>query len=69
MVEITEDEWKVVEERAKELPEKFHIGILGEVLTKSDLLEAIKRRDEIGRAYARMQLKFLSWSIKQAMRG
>ncbi len=66
-IEITDEDWKVIEKRAEELPDNFHIGILGEVLSKEDLLQNIHERTEFGEAYVRMQLKFIRWAAKRAI--
>ena len=68
-IEITEDEWKVIETRAEELPNNFHIGILGEVLSKDDLLKNIRDKTPIGEAYVKMQLRFIRWAAERALSG
>lgn len=65
-IEISDEDWKVIEKRAEELPDNFHIGILGEVLSKEDLLQNIHDRTALGEAYIRMQLKFIKWAVKRA---
>jgi len=65
-IEISDEDWKVIEKRAEELPDNFHIGILGEVLSKEGLLQNIHDRTEFGEAYIRMQLKFIKWAVKRA---
>ena len=65
-IEITDEDWKVIEKRAEELPDNFHIGILGEVLSKEDLLQNIYDRTEFGEAYVKMQLKFIKWAAQRA---
>lgn len=66
-IEITEGEWEVIEKRAEELPDNFHIGILGKVLSKPELIENIKDRTPEGEAYVKMQLKFIRWSSKRLL--
>ncbi len=68
-IEITEEDWNVVEKRAEQLPENFHIGMLGEVLSRNDLLDNIQNKTPVGEAYVRMQLKFIKWAAKRAMSG
>lgn len=66
-IQITDEDWKVIEKRAEELPDNFHIGILGEVLSKDELLKNIYDRTEIGEAYVKMQYRFIRWAAKRAM--
>lgn len=66
-IEITDEDWEVIEKRAEELPNNFHIGLLGEVLSKDDLLRNIHDRTEFGEAYVRMQLRFIRWAAKRAL--
>lgn len=66
-IEITDEDWKVIEKRAEELPDNFHIGIVGEVLSKEELLQHIHKKDEIGEAYVKMQFRFIRWAAKRAM--
>ena len=66
-IEITEDDWKVIEKRAEDLPEEFNIGILGVILSKSELVDNIKQKTPEGEAYVRMQLKFIKWSTKRLL--
>ena len=66
-IEITPEDWEVIEKRAEELPDNFHIGILGIVLSKSELLTNIQDRTPAGEAYVKMQLKFIKWSTKRLL--
>lgn len=66
-IEITEDDWEVIEKRAEDLPDEFHIGILGVILSKSELVDNIKQKTPEGEAYVRMQLKFIKWSTKRLL--
>lgn len=65
-IEIADEDWEVIERRAEELPANFHIGILGVVLSKEELLQNINDRTELGEAYVRMQLKFIKWAARRA---
>lgn len=65
-IQITDDDWEVIEKRAEELPNSFHIGILGEVLSKEELLQNLHNRTNLGEAYVRMQLRFIKWAAKRA---
>lgn len=66
-IQITEEDWKVIEDRAEELPDNFHIGMLGAVLSKEELLRNIRDRTELGEAYVRIQLRFIKWTTKRAL--
>lgn len=66
-IEITEDDWEIIEKRAEELPEDFHIGILGVILSKTALVDNIKEKTPEGEAYVRMQLRFIKWSTKRLL--
>lgn len=66
-IEISDEEWEVIEKRAEELPDNFHIGLLGEVLSKDELLRNIHDRTPSGEAYVRMQLRFIRWAVKRAL--
>lgn len=68
-IEINEEDWKVIEQRAEDLPENFHIGILGEVLSREELLQNIRDKTPSGEAYVRIQLKFMKWAAKRALSG
>ena len=61
---IPEEIWKVALARAEALPEQFGIAIRGKVVTKRELIEHIRRRDEIGEAWAKMVMEYLQ-SLKQ----
>ena len=62
---ISDDEWRVVEARLETMPEEMRIGILSNVFTKRDLIQEVKSKSEIGEAYAVMQLRFISWLLKE----
>lgn len=66
-IEITKEDWEVIEKRAEDLPENFHIGILGVILSKAELVNNIKERTPEGEAYVRMQLRFIKWSTKRLL--
>lgn len=66
-IQITDADWEVIEKRAEELPDNFHIGILGEVLSKEDLLRNIHDKTKIGEAYVRMQFNFIKWAAKRVI--
>ena len=66
MTELNEEDWKVVEERLKDMPETLHLGILSKSLNKEELLKEVQKRTEIGKAYAEMQLGFIKWLAKQS---
>ena len=62
---ITEEQWKIVEERLKRMPENIVIGILGvsEPLTKEKALQHVKARDSIGEEIARIQLEYYKYLL------
>ncbi|MBU2104525.1 MAG: hypothetical protein KKF67_01995 [Nanoarchaeota archaeon] len=66
-IEITKEDWEVIEKRAEELPENFHIGMLGVILSKAQLVDNIKHRTSEGEAYVKMQLRFIKWSTKRLL--
>lgn len=66
MTELNEEDWKVVEERLKDMPKTLNLGILGKSLNKEELLKEVQGRTEIGKAYAEMQLGFIKWLAKQS---
>ena len=66
MTELNEGDWKVVEERLKDMPKTLNLGILGKSLNKEELLKEVQERTEIGKAYAEMQLGFIRWLAKQS---
>ena len=66
-IEITEEDWEVIEKRAEELPENFHIGILGVILSKAQLIDTIRERTPEGEAYVKMQLRFIKWATKRLL--
>lgn len=66
-IQITKEDWEVIEKRAEELPENFHIGILSKVLSKDELLQNIHDKTDIGEAYVKMQLRFIKWAAKRAL--
>lgn len=59
--EITEEHFKLAEERLKSMPYyiEISIGIEGEIHTfdKGELKEHLEERDEIGRKFAKLQLE------------
>lgn len=40
---ISEEEWKIVEERLKTMPDKMRLGILSNSFTKQKLIEEVKK--------------------------
>jgi len=65
-INITEEDWKIIEDRLDTMPEELQLGILEQSFTKRELIEQVKRRTEIGEAYAKMQLEFIKWLAKQS---
>jgi len=63
---ISDDDWKVVEARLETMPEEMRIGILSNVFTKADLLKQVRDKTDVGQAYAVMQLRFISWLLREA---
>ncbi|MFH1209244.1 MAG: hypothetical protein V1663_00435 [archaeon] len=63
---ISEEEWKIVEERLKTMPDKMRLGILSNSFTKQKLIEEVKKRTDIGGAYVEMQMDFIKWLMKQS---
>ena len=63
---ISDDDWKVIEKRLEDMPDELHLGILEHALTKTELMEEVKKRSPIGIAYAQMQLDFIKWLAQQS---
>jgi len=63
---ISEDDWRIVEERLKTMPSKMKLGILSNSYTKEDLLLEVQNKSEVGRAYVEMQMEFIRWLAKQS---
>ncbi|MBU3913692.1 MAG: hypothetical protein KKE50_06385 [Nanoarchaeota archaeon] len=63
---ISDDEWKIVEERLKTMPNKMKLGILSNSYTKQDLLLEVQKKSDVGRAYVEMQMEFVRWLAKQS---
>lgn len=63
---ISEEEWKIVEERLKTMPDKMKLGILSNSYGKQELLYEVQNKTEIGIAYAEMQIEFIKWLMKQS---
>lgn len=63
---VSEDEWKIVEERLKTMPNKMKLGILSKSYDKEELLIEVKKRSEVGVAYVEMQMEFIKWLVKQS---
>ncbi len=63
---ITENNWKVVEKRLEGMPEEMCIGILSHSYTKPELVVQVKGRTDVGVAYATMQLKFIKWLLMES---
>lgn len=64
-IKITEDDWKVVEDRLKSMPEEFELGILEQSYTKQQLLQEIKNKSDVGEFYVKMQTDMIKWLAKQ----
>jgi len=58
--EISEKEWKIVEERLKTMPSKMKLGILSKSYSRQDLLLEVQNKSEIGKVYVEMQMEFIS---------
>lgn len=65
-IEITDDDWKLIEGRLESMPEELRLGILEQSFTKEQLLQEVRKRSEVGKAYAKMQLEFIKWLAKQS---
>ena len=63
---ISDEEWRIVEERLKTMPDKMRLGILSNSFSKQELIIEVENKSEVGRAYAEMQLEFIKWLIKQS---
>jgi len=63
---ISEEEWKIVEERLKIMPNKMRLGILSNSYNKQELLLEVQNKSEVGRAYVEMQMEFIKWLVKQS---
>ena len=63
---ITEEDWKIIEDRLKSMPEGFEIGILEQSLSKENLLKAIQERNPVGEEYVKMQIEYIKWLAKQS---
>ena len=63
---ITDEDWKVVEARLETMPEEMTIGMLSHTFTKRELLVEVRGKTEFGIAYAEMQLGFVKWLLKQS---
>lgn len=63
---ITEEDWKVIEDRLKSMPKELQLGILEQSFTKEQLLEEVRKKSEVGEAYVKMQLDFIKWLAKQS---
>ena len=68
-MKITEEEWKIVEERLKSMPSEMHLGILSKSYTKQELIFEVTNKTEVGIAYAEMQIEFVKWLMKQTKIG
>jgi len=62
---INEEDWKVIEDRLKSMPEEFELGILEQSYTKQQLLREIKNQSEVGEFYVKMQVDLIKWLAKQ----
>ena len=63
-IEISEEDWKVVEARLKFSGSNLKILIFGKTLTKNDLLKEVEEKSEIGKVYATAQLEYLKWCAR-----
>ena len=48
---ISEEEWKIVEERLKTMPNNMRLGILSKSFSRDELLLEVQRKSDIGEAY------------------
>ena len=64
--ELTDDDWLIVEERLKSMPDDMSIGFLSRSLTKIELMHEVKIKSKIGISYAVMQIGFITWLLKQS---
>lgn len=60
-MEITKEEWELIEKRFEALNENFKLVSLGEIpiLSKEEILEHIKAKDRIGQQILEHQLYYL----------
>lgn len=63
---ITEDDWKVIEDRLKSMPDDFELGILEGSFTKQQLLKEINDKSDVGEFYVKMQVDLIRWLAKQS---
>lgn len=63
---VSDEEWKIVEERLKSMPNKMRLGILSKSYNKEDLLLEVQKKTDVGRAYVEMQMEFIRWLVKQS---
>ena len=63
---ITEEDWSVIEDRLKSMPEEFELGILEHSYTKQQLLKEIKDQSDVGEFYVKMQIDLIKWLAKQS---
>ena len=63
---ISEEDWKIVEERLKTMPDRMRLGILSNSYGKQELILEVQNKSNIGIAYAEMQIEFIKWLIKQS---
>lgn len=68
-MEITKEEWELMEKRFEALNEHFKLVSLGEIpiLTKKEILEHIKAKDKIGEQILEHQLYYLK-KLKERLR-
>ena len=64
--DISDDEWKIVEERLKTMPNKMRLGILSNSYDREQLLLEVQNKSEVGRVYVEMQMEFITWLVKQS---
>ena len=65
-INISKDDWEVVEARLDGMPEEMTLGILSTVFTKGELLQEVRNKTDIGIAYSSMQLRFIKWLLQES---
>lgn len=63
---ISKEDWEVVEARLESMPEEMTLGILSTVLTKQELQQQVRGKTEIGVVYASMQLRFVRLLLQES---
>ena len=63
---ISKDDWDVVEARLDTMPEEMTLGILSTVFTKQELQQQVRNKTDVGVAYSSMQLRFIKWLLQES---